>query len=55
MSSKQRTWSLIGLWFFLGANVFAWQYIVRSGGASVTFFDIGQGDAILIVGGRSGT
>ena len=48
MSSKQRTWVLIGLWFLLGANIFAWQYIVQSGGAKVIFFDVGQGDAIFI-------
>jgi len=47
MSSKQRNIVLIGLWFLLGANIFAWQHIVQSGGGSVTFFDVGQGDAIL--------
>ena len=48
MSNKQRTWALIGLWFLLGANIFAWQYIVQSGGDRVIFFDVGQGDAILM-------
>jgi len=48
MSSKQRNFALIGLWFLLGANIFAWQYVVRSGGDSVTFFDVGQGDSIFI-------
>ena len=48
MSNKQRTWILIGLWFLLGANIFAWQYIIQSGGVKVIFFDVGQGDAILM-------
>lgn len=39
---------LVGLWVLLGANVFAWPYVLKADALWVTFFDVGQGDAIFI-------
>ena len=39
--------ALLGLAF---ANIFVWPYVLDGGQLKVTFFDVGQGDAILIQG-----
>ena len=48
MSSKKRSYAVAGLFFLLGLNLFTWPYVLKAQVLTVTFFDVGQGDAILI-------
>ncbi|MCH7604867.1 MBL fold metallo-hydrolase [Patescibacteria group bacterium] len=48
MDSKKRSYVVAGLLFLLGLNLFIWPYILKAQVLTVTFFDVGQGDAIFI-------
>ncbi len=47
MASQCRNYAIGIILFLLGANVFVWPHVLRSG-LVVTFFDVGQGDAVFI-------
>jgi len=47
MSSKRRSYVIAALLFLFGLNLFIWAYVLKAQVLTVTFFDVGQGDAIL--------
>jgi len=48
MSSKRRSYAVATVLLLLGLNFFIWPYVLKTQALTVTFFDVGQGDAIFI-------
>ena len=48
MNSKKRNLAIAVLVFLFGFNIYIWPSVVRERVWIVTFFDVGQGDAIFI-------
>jgi len=47
MSSKRRSYAVATVLLLLGLNFFIWPYVLKGNDLTITFFDVGQGDAIL--------